>query len=99
MISPDPDAVEDDQWLHRVPDRGGWVCPPALQWRTARALFDARCIDAPRGPRDLIEAAHGADAPPVPAALKVAEIARKPDMLFTDSAGGQTMRKNADPTV
>ncbi|MBW7923023.1 MAG: CRISPR-associated helicase Cas3' [Rubellimicrobium sp.] len=77
VISPDPEVVEDDQWLHRVLDRGAWVYPLDLQWRTARALFDAGRIDAPGGLRDLIEAAHGADAPPIPATLEAAEITRE----------------------
>lgn len=76
VIAPDPDLVEDDQWLHRVLDKGAWVYPIDLQWRTARALFDAGAIVAPTGLRALIEAVHG-HGPPVPAPLAAAEIERE----------------------
>ncbi len=73
VVAPDPAAVEDDQWLHRVLDRGAWVYPLDLQWRTAETLFRTGRIDAPQGLRALIEAVHGPDALPVPAALRRAE--------------------------
>lgn len=66
IVAPDPDAVEDDQWLHRVLDKGAWVYPLDLQWRTARALFDAGQIVAPAGVRALIEAVHGDGEVPAP---------------------------------
>lgn len=75
VVAPDPDAVEDAQWLHRVLDKGAWVYPLDLQWRTARALFDAGAITAPSGLRALIEAVHGEGAP-VPAPLEQAELER-----------------------
>ena len=74
VLSPDPAAVEDARWLHRVLDRGAWVYPADVQWRTARAVFDAGVIDAPDGLRDLIEAVHGETARPVPEPLERAEI-------------------------
>ncbi|WP_157973617.1 CRISPR-associated helicase Cas3' [Tropicimonas sp. IMCC34043] len=76
VVSPDPDSVEDDQWLHRVLDRGAWVYPLDLQWRTARVLFGIGRIEAPSGLRALIEAVHGADAEPVPGLLETAETER-----------------------
>ena len=74
VLSPDPAAVEDARWLHRVLDRGAWVYPADVQWRTARAVFGAGAIDAPDGLRGLIEAVHGETAPPVPEPIERAEI-------------------------
>ncbi len=76
VVAPDPDRVEDDQWLHHVLDRGAWVYPLDLQWRTAEILFHTGRIDAPQGLRALIEAVHGPDAAPVPEALQRAEVER-----------------------
>lgn len=76
VVAPDPDAAGDAQWLHRVLDKGAWVYPLDVQWRTARVLFDAGRIAAPGGLRALIEAVHGPDAPPVPEALAEAEAER-----------------------
>ncbi|MDO5603767.1 MAG: CRISPR-associated helicase Cas3' [Paracoccus sp. (in: a-proteobacteria)] len=76
VLSPDPAEVEDDRWLHRVLDRGGWVYPLDLQWRTAQVLFDRGQIDAPSGLRDLIETAHGSTLP-VPPVLEQAELERE----------------------
>lgn len=76
VVAPDPAAVEDDQWLHRVLDKGAWVYPLDLQWRTARELFAAGQIVAPSGLRALIEAVHGDTAAPVPAPLEKAELHR-----------------------
>lgn len=73
VVSPDPDQVADARWLHEVLDRGAFVYPVPLQWRTAHTLFAAGEIDAPSGLRTLIEAAHGADAVAVPAVLEEAE--------------------------
>lgn len=73
VVSPDPDQVRDDQWLHHVLDKGVWVYPLDVQWRTARALFAAGRIVAPAGLRALIEAAHGEQGEPVPDPLIRAE--------------------------
>ena len=73
VLSPDPDEVGDDRWLHDVLGRGAYVYPVADQWRTARVLFDTACIEAPSGLRALIEAVHGIDVLPVPDALQEAE--------------------------
>ncbi len=74
VLSPDPDAVEDARWLHKVQEGGAWVYPQDQQWRTARVIFDAGEINAPEGLRELIGAVYG-DAP-VPAPLEAAEIER-----------------------
>lgn len=71
VLSPDPDAVEDSRWLHKVLNGGAWVYPQDLQWRTAREIFDAGEIVAPEGLRALIEAVNGDT--PVPAPLQSAE--------------------------
>ena len=73
ILSPDPEAVEDGQWLHRVLDAGAWVYPLGDLWRTARAVFGAGAIREPGGLRDLIEAVHGPDQEKVPEALGRAE--------------------------
>ena len=76
VVAPDPGRVEDDQWLHRVLDRGAWVYPLDLQWRTAEVLFRVGRITAPQGLRALIEAVHGPDAAPMPGVLERAEVER-----------------------
>ena len=73
IVAPDPEDVEDGQWLHRVLDAGAWVYPLSDQWRTARAVFGAGAIREPDGLRDLIEAVHGRDPEEVPEALGRAE--------------------------
>ena len=73
VLSPDPAQVDDDQWLHRVLDRGAWVYPLDLQWRAARTVFAAAQIVAPSGLRALIEAGHGDDGPALPDPLTRAE--------------------------
>jgi len=72
VVSPDPAQGVDEDWLHRVLDKGAYVYSLALQWRSADVLFRAGEIVAPEGLRALIEAAHG-DAP-VPDALLRAEL-------------------------
>lgn len=73
VVAPDPALVADDQWLHRVLDRGAWVYPLDLQWRTADMLFRTGQIAAPAGLRALIEAVHGESAAAVPEPLQQAE--------------------------
>ncbi len=73
VLSPDPERVESERWLSEAIGGGAYVYPAALQWRTARVLFDAGGIDAPSGLRALIEAAHG-DAIPVPEVLERKEL-------------------------
>ncbi|GKY89144.1 CRISPR-associated helicase/endonuclease Cas3 [Sinisalibacter aestuarii] len=73
VLSPDPAAVDDSTWLHRVLDGGAWVYPLDQQWRTAQALFSAGMIETPHGLRLLIEAVEGPNADPVPPQLEEAE--------------------------
>lgn len=78
VVSPDPDAVIDEQWLFQTGTAGAWVYAHDDQWRTARAIFGAGEIRAPGvwgqgGLRDLVEAVHGDLAPPIPAPLLEAE--------------------------
>jgi len=70
VLSPDPDQVHGPRWLQDTLKAGSWVYPADVQWRTARALFDAGTIEAPGGLRNLIEAVHGAAAPKVPDPLQ-----------------------------
>lgn len=80
VLAPDPLLVEDDRWLHNILDKGAWVYPLDIQWRTAQVLFEAGVIDAPARLRALIEPVHGADhganGPSLPSALEQAEIER-----------------------
>lgn len=73
VFSPDPDDVTSGHWLHETLGQGAFVYPAALQWRTAKVLFESGRIDAPFGLRALVEAAHG-DEFPVPEVLAQAEI-------------------------
>ena len=74
VLAPDPDRVDDANWLRRLLGSGALVYPQDVQWRTAKAIFDRGVIQAPSGLRDLIEAVHGDDPPEVPEALRGAEI-------------------------
>ena len=77
VVSPDPDDVVDQRWLHQVLEKGAYVYPVDVQWRTARVLFDVGEINAPTGLRDLIEAVHGEDGLVVaPDPLRSAETRR-----------------------
>ncbi len=73
VLAPDPAHVEDVNWLKRVLGPGALVYPLDVQWRTANTLFDRGVIRAPSGLRDLIEAVHGDEQEPVPAALEPSE--------------------------
>ena len=74
VLSPDPDEVKSDDWLHQVLDRGAWVYRLDYQWLTARAVFDAGEITAPDDLRALIEVVHGDNAPPVPEVISKAHL-------------------------
>nr|WP_217696392.1 CRISPR-associated helicase Cas3' [Rhodobacter aestuarii] len=74
VLSPDPDHVADDRWLRVTLGRGAWVYDLADVWRTARVVFAAGRIEAPKGLRALIEAVHGPEAEPVPEVLGRAEV-------------------------
>lgn len=81
VVSPDPEKVEGDDWLHDVLDRGAWVYRLDHQWRTAKTLFEAGEIVAPEGLRALIEAVHGEEELQVPELLEEAH----------QRAGGEAM--------
>ena len=70
VLSPDPEEVENAQWLHQVLDGGAYVYPSTITWRSAKAVFDVGELRAPEGLRDLIESVEGADPLPLPAALE-----------------------------
>ena len=75
VLSPDPDVVQNDRWLHQVLGAGAYVYDPTVTWRSARALFDADALVSPIGLRPLIEAVEGQDPLPLPEALQQAEFA------------------------
>ena len=77
VLSPDPNETIEEDWLRRVLDAGAWVYPLDWQWRTARALFAAGCIEGPAGVRGLIEAVAGDDPDSVPPAIDRAEQERQ----------------------
>ena len=70
VVSPNPDRVEGEDWLHDVLGRGAWVYRLDHQWLTARAVFDAGKIVEPDGLRALIEAVHSEESPTVPEVLR-----------------------------
>ncbi len=70
VLSPDPDKVENERWLHQVLGGGAWVYGQDVQWRTAKLLFEAGEIVAPDGLRGLIEAVHGEGGPQLPTPLE-----------------------------
>lgn len=75
VLSPDPQKVSDAYWLTRVLDKGAYVYPVDLVWRTALRLFEIGEIKAPSGIRSLIESSYG-DATEVPEPLTRFEIER-----------------------
>ena len=66
VISPDPDQVEDENWLEPVLGKAAFVYQNAgVMWRSAKALSDAGCIDTPGSFRPLIEYVYAnGDVPP-----------------------------------
>jgi CRISPR-associated endonuclease/helicase Cas3 len=73
VLSPDPAMVTDSRWLRRALDRGAYVYPLDLQWRTAAVLTEVGRIEAPGNLRNLVESVHGPQARAVPAVLEKAE--------------------------
>ena len=73
VLSPDPEKVGGEDWLHKVLDRGAWVYRLDDQWRTAKTLFDSGKIVEPGNLRNLIEAVHGATQIPIPEILDAAQ--------------------------
>ena len=63
VVSPDPILDADEKWFRRMFNRASYVYSAhALLWLTAKVLFDAGCIDAPNGIRNLIECVYGSNA-------------------------------------
>lgn len=74
VLSPDPQKVDDERWLHVVLNKGAWVYSVADIWRSAKVLFDAGFIDAPSGLRALIERVYGDQAEELPQQLQAKEL-------------------------
>ncbi len=75
VVSPDPNQVHSDRWLHDVLDRGAWVYSADVMWRTALYLFEVGQIVAPSGIRGLIEASENEEIV-VPKVLEHFELER-----------------------
>ena len=63
VLSPDPARVENAHWLQGVLDRGAFVYPQDVAWRTAERLFSVGQIPAPSGLRALIQAVEDETVP------------------------------------
>ncbi len=73
VVSPDPDQVEDANWLEPVLGKAAFVYQHAgVMWRSAKALFDTGRIDTPGSFRPLIERVYTNDD--VPSALEEKQI-------------------------
>jgi len=96
VVAPDPAQVDDARWLHGLQPGGAWVYPVAEQWRTADTLFRAGQIVAPGDLRALIEAVHGTDPRPIPAALDAAELEADGERMARASHGRQNLIKLED---
>ncbi|MYA24475.1 MAG: CRISPR-associated helicase Cas3' [Gemmatimonadetes bacterium] len=73
VVSPDPDQVEDANWLEPVLGKAAFVYQHAgVMWRSAKALFDAGRIDTPGSFRPLIERVYANED--VPLALEEKQI-------------------------
>ena len=90
VISPDPDMVENENWLNNMGHKGAHVyANHGLLWRSAKILFDKGGFETPGDLRPLIEMVYGdPQAMNMPAAFKDME----------NEAEGQTWgdRSNAD---
>ncbi|WP_418594417.1 CRISPR-associated helicase Cas3' [Ponticoccus sp. (in: a-proteobacteria)] len=89
VVSPDPDAVQDAHWLRNVLDRGAFTYPVDMQWRSARAIFDAGRIDAPKGLRALIE--DGLTGGVLPPEVQQAELEREAEGFSATSLARQNL--------
>ena len=69
VVSPDPNQVEDENWLEPVLGKAAFVYQRAgVMWRSAKALFDAGRIKTPKSLRQLIECVYANEY--VPPALE-----------------------------
>ncbi|MCY4050198.1 MAG: CRISPR-associated helicase Cas3' [Gammaproteobacteria bacterium] len=81
VLSPDPDHVPNAKWVHEVLDKGSYIYPPSIMWRSARAIFDTKEIRSPSGLRELIEAVEGDTKPDVPEALEEDDFGHEGQLL------------------
>lgn len=88
VLTPDPNLVDDQKWVHGTLDAGAWVYPQSLLWLTARRLFDTESILAPDDLRDLIESVHGEETRPLPEALKSNALENEGDDLARRTLAG-----------
>ncbi len=66
VVSPDPNQVEDENWLEPVLGKAAFVYRNVgVMWRSAKALFDAGCIDTPESFRPLIECVYSNEDVPL----------------------------------
>jgi CRISPR-associated endonuclease/helicase Cas3 len=67
VLSPDYERVENADWYASISKRAAGVYrDPGIVWNTAKALFEAGCIDTPGNIRDLIEKVYGDARPEIP---------------------------------
>ncbi len=81
ILSPDPDHVPNSKWVNQVLDKGSYVYPSSILWRSARAIFDTKEICTPGGLRALIEAVEGDSRPDVPEALEEEDFGHEGQLL------------------
>jgi CRISPR-associated endonuclease/helicase Cas3 len=74
IISPDPNAVVNPEWLRGPLGRAASVYQDAgILWRSARTVFGFGRIRTPEDLRPMIEAVYGEGSEPVPEGLRFAE--------------------------
>ncbi len=73
IFSPDPDDVHDENWYASMSRRAAGVYKDhRTVWKSAKALFDAGCIDTPCKVRQLISQVYDDDELAVPDAIETA---------------------------
>lgn len=95
VVSPDPALVDSARWLQGALDRGAYVYPQDVAWRTAERLFATGEIVAPAGLRALIEAVED-EATALPEPLMRAEIERLGGAMAQAARGWQNTIKLDD---
>ncbi|MDZ4791848.1 MAG: CRISPR-associated helicase Cas3' [Hyphomicrobiales bacterium] len=67
VFSPDPDDVRDENWYASMSKRAAGVYKDnRIVWKSAKALFDAACIETPSKVRHLISQVYDDDERAVP---------------------------------
>ncbi len=75
VVSPDPSAAVDADWLKACLGRAAFVYKHAgVMWRTARVILARGEFAVPEDLRPMIEAVYGEAAEPVPTGLEAAEM-------------------------